>query len=198
MIKVIVFDVGGVLIRDPEEIIFNMMSDILKLPIIEIKNKLNNLVHDLTVGMISLSIFYERLNLIFPKLNGIDYFSKFKNNDFHINKKLFILIDKLRKKGYKTAILSNSVISLSNYNRELNLYNGFDPIILSEEIGLAKPDKRIYEYLLKKIDLKPEEVVFIDDRKENIESAKNLGIKTILYNYELNLEEKLKDFEILI
>ena len=50
---------------------------------------------------------------------------------------------------------------------------------------LVKPDREIYECLLKTYDLKAEECVFLDDRKENVEAARNIGMAGILFeNYE--------------
>ena len=50
---------------------------------------------------------------------------------------------------------------------------------------LVKPDREIYEYLLKKYDLEAQECVFLDDRLENVEGARKVGMKGILFeNYE--------------
>ncbi|MCH9704245.1 MAG: alpha/beta fold hydrolase, partial [Chlamydiae bacterium] len=57
-------------------------------------------------------------------------------------------------------------------------YEGFDPLILSTEIGVRKPDPEAYRIMLKKLGLKPHEVLFIDDRIENIAAARALGIET--------------------
>ena len=81
---------------------------------------------------------------------------------------------------------------LSNYGKnsfEINsptydFLKYVDGMVISYEICELKPDKAIYEHLLNKYDLKPEESVFIDDRQINVDGAVNCNIYGILFeNY---------------
>jgi len=56
--------------------------------------------------------------------------------------------------------------------------NCFDGFYLSHEIGFRKPNANIFEFVLKKNELKPSECLFIDDTKDHILSASKLGIHT--------------------
>ncbi len=58
----------------------------------------------------------------------------------------------------------------------------FEALFLSYEIGHRKPDRSYFEYVLKHMDAKPEEVLFIDDSSVNIEAAAALGIHTWQFN----------------
>lgn len=102
-----------------------------------------------------------------------------------VNEESISILNKIRNLGYKMYILSNtneihfSSIQQKFYNKysyELSIL--FDDVFLSFEIGLRKPDNEIYKYVLNKINLEAEQVLLIDDLKANIESAKNMGIKT--------------------
>lgn len=73
----------------------------------------------------------------------------------------------------------------------------FDLIISSSDIGLAKPDKRIYGYLIDRLGVKPEEIIFIDNRKENLLPANSLGIKTFHFTNKDELEIWLKQEKLL-
>ena len=66
------------------------------------------------------------------------------------------------------------------YN-DLNKY--FDVQIISAQEKVSKPEKKIYELLLNKYSLKPEESLFLDDRKENIEAAINCNINGYIFDY---------------
>ena len=66
-------------------------------------------------------------------------------------------------------------MTLKRYNR---FKNCFDAFYLSQEINLRKPDKNIYEFILNYHNINPNECLFIDDTKENTETAKTLGIHT--------------------
>lgn len=68
----------------------------------------------------------------------------------------------------------------------------FDGLIVSAEVGEIKPFKPIYEILLSKYNLKPEECVFLDDRQENLDTARELGFKTILFTAAAQAEQKLR------
>jgi len=90
---------------------------------------------------------------------------------------------KLKKIGYKLAILSNSITSEHEKERFLQLsgieYKLFDKIFTSHDIGYAKPDKHSYLIVLEYFNHQPYETVFVGHDEEEITSAKNLGILTV-------------------
>lgn len=66
-------------------------------------------------------------------------------------------------------------------NTSLNEY--FDTIIISEEVGFSKPDKRIFELALKKLNVQPENTLFVgDDLEKDIAGCQNANIKGIWFN----------------
>ncbi|UCE15819.1 MAG: HAD family hydrolase [Candidatus Bathyarchaeota archaeon] len=89
------------------------------------------------------------------------------------------VLSTLRKK-YKLALVSNCFVGLSDVLEALNLTHFFDCIVLSYEIGVKKPDKRIYLEALQRLKLRPDECVFVSDRISDLEGAREVGIKTIL------------------
>lgn len=90
------------------------------------------------------------------------------------------------KKGYKVYLLSNIYESAWNYvlglfhNSGYTLDDCFHKVFLSYELQLAKPDKKIYQYVIESENLNPNETIFFDDSKENLEEAKKIGIHTML------------------
>jgi putative hydrolase of the HAD superfamily len=64
-------------------------------------------------------------------------------------------------------------------------------MIISSSVKMIKPHKDIFMYTLDTINKKPEEILFIDDTEENIETAKSLGIQSIVYT---NNQSLLQDF----
>jgi len=83
---------------------------------------------------------------------------------------------------YRTGILSNS---LAGARREEQARYGFeqltDVVIYSAEVGLAKPDPRVYQVLCSELGVEPDDLVFVDNRLPNVEAACNLGIHGILH-----------------
>ncbi|SEB56166.1 HAD family hydrolase [Paenibacillus sp. GP183] len=90
------------------------------------------------------------------------------------------IVQHLRKK-YKTGLITNgkTVIQYGKID-QLEIRNDFDLIIVSEEAGIKKPDPKIFELALRKLELSPEQCIFIGDHPVNdIEGAAKIGMKTI-------------------
>lgn len=108
-----------------------------------------------------------------------------------INPKMYLLIEELREKQIPVAMLSNIDSRLAQFVRDFGLYEPFNPCLLSYEIGIEKPDPKIYEFLLNTLNLPPQDVVFVDDLIENVEAAKKMGIDAILFESEPQLRSEL-------
>ncbi len=99
------------------------------------------------------------------------------------------VIRQLRQQGYQLLLFSNTnVIHLEEVLKRLraetditDLTEVFDKVYYSQELGMRKPDKKSFEYILNENKLRPQEVLFIDDNADNIESASTLGMQTILW-----------------
>ncbi|NQD39802.1 HAD-IA family hydrolase, partial [Glutamicibacter halophytocola] len=57
----------------------------------------------------------------------------------------------------------------------------FDPVVISEQVGLRKPDRRIYQHAVQKAGAIPERTLFIDDAEANLQGAGQLGLRTLLH-----------------
>ena len=91
-------------------------------------------------------------------------------------------LEELKDQGYRRLILSNlSAKTVRECAGELAFLDHVDGGILSYRVGMIKPDRGIYEILMRRYDLKPDECVFLDDRKDNIDTAQSLGIRGILF-----------------
>jgi epoxide hydrolase-like predicted phosphatase len=83
---------------------------------------------------------------------------------------------------YKMALLSNFTDSLPRLiENEFGLGDCFDVIIVSALVGVRKPDPAIYHLALERLQVAPEEAVFIDDMPENVRAAASLGIHAIQF-----------------
>ena len=92
------------------------------------------------------------------------------------------LIHDLKAAGYRLYVLSNMSKEFIAFLREVPVYRYFDGEVVSCEEGVCKPEQEIYELLLSRYDLDPKETIFIDDRKENIEAAEQVGITGFHFN----------------
>lgn len=88
----------------------------------------------------------------------------------------------LRRRGFQTYILSNTNdLAIEHVRRDFPFFNNFDGYILSYEVGAMKPDAKIYEALEDLAGRRGTEVIYIDDRPENIEAAVKRGWRTVLH-----------------
>jgi len=108
------------------------------------------------------------------------------------------LVKNLKKKGYIVGSLTNIMGVHHKMRLEIGAYNHFHFNICSCEVGLRKPDKRIYTLLLKRLKLPPKEIVFIDDYEVCLKPARKLGIKTIRFKNYKRLIRNLKKFGVKI
>ncbi|MDR2853880.1 MAG: HAD family phosphatase [Prevotellaceae bacterium] len=100
------------------------------------------------------------------------------------------LLYDLQKAGFATYGLTNwSNETFSVVRKELHFFDTLDGIVISGVEKIIKPDSRIYEILLNRYELKPEETIFIDDREQNLIPARALGINTVLFT---NVEDVRK------
>jgi len=106
--------------------------------------------------------------------------------DIHIFKDAELGIKERRKRGYKTAVLSNtSCQSYESLKERFKLKQLFDVIILSCNVGFLKPEKRIFEIALEELGCSANEAVMVGDSlEEDIRGAESVGMKAILIDRE--------------
>jgi HAD superfamily hydrolase (TIGR01509 family) len=84
------------------------------------------------------------------------------------------------KEKYVLALVSNCVIGMSNVIEALGLSCFFEAVVLSYEVGVRKPDTRIYLEALQRLRLNPDQCAFVADEISDLEGAREVGLKTIL------------------
>jgi len=104
----------------------------------------------------------------------IDFWSR-------LDDRVLAWIGQLRERGLRTGILSNLPIPLGERLRGNGLLEHFDHVTFSYELGCTKPDPRIYEHAVAGLGIAPEEALFLDDRPENVEGARRVGLESELY-----------------
>lgn len=107
-----------------------------------------------------------------------------------INNTVMDFVRKCKSRGYRLVIASNaSKGSFEWRNGMFDLMGVFDGRIISSDIGMRKPSKKFFQYMVDILGYKPSEILFIDDSDVNIDSAKDLGIECIKYEDERSLDK---------
>ena len=92
------------------------------------------------------------------------------------------LVADLKAAGYKLYVLSNMSLEFIEFLRKTEVYKYFDGEVVSCEEHVVKPDAEIYRRLVERYGLDVSETLFIDDRKENVEAARNEGWEGFNFN----------------
>jgi len=193
MIKAILFDVGGVLIEEPTKRRYKLLAKAAKLEKSEVKQRIKKYIKLFSTGKISKKEFVKscakELNIPEKTFERIWIGVR---KDCKV-KKLMLKLAKKLKQNYTIAIISNSNPLDSKISTNQKIYEIFRPnLFLSERMGLAKPSKKFYRSVLKKLGVKPFQALLIDDKQRNVKAAKEIGMKAIHYTNFLELKKQLR------
>lgn len=182
MIKGIIFDCFGVLTGDLwKEFVASLPPDQQE-PARELNRALDR-------GILGLEEFSKEIHALTGRQP--EQVEAVINAEMAKNAPLMEYIAELHK-TYKLALLSN--IS-SNWVREVFLSQEeqalFEAIVLSYEVGMVKPDERIYKLTAERLGINPDECVFIDDGVVNCRAAQATGMKAVVYDNFLQMKAEL-------
>jgi HAD superfamily hydrolase (TIGR01509 family) len=174
--KMIVFDLSGTLIEEVHTI-RNVLHPLTK-------ERGLNLNYEEVRGLYELykkgNIDETTFNKLIPKEIEAEFLDKLK-----ILKSSIDTVRYLKKKGYVLGILSNIPSKWGHYLiSKFRLKKLFDHVVFSGDYKLIKPDKRLYFILLNKARMLPQSCYYIDDKIENLETAKDLSFNTIYIKRE--------------
>ena len=172
-----VFDMGNVVIKG-----IDVLEKTIKLLGVDAGEFLSDYRHynfPLMDGTITCDRYYRHLEHVFNvKVEGKP-FSDFFNPYFNLP--MVQVIDELRNRGNRIVCASNTFKPHWDIIHSIGFDKVFDKCYLSHEIGLTKPSRAFFEYILKQEGVEPSDVFFTDDYSENTEAAQKIGIKTFLY-----------------
>ncbi len=101
-------------------------------------------------------------------------------------------LKKLKKRDFKLAILSNGTPSLlENLVKNNNLENIFDDIFSIEEVGIFKPDSKVYDLPVNKYNIKKDEVLFLSANTWDVSGSGNYGYNSVWVNRNKNIFDNL-------
>lgn len=191
-IKAVIFDVGGVLEigeslkTHKNHSSFNVHEYIAKKFKISIDQWFDSI--DTTYALsIEGKISKEKTLLVISKNLGTNprklekIIIKAYRRNFKHNRKLYRFAFKLKKRGHKIAILSDQWPISKEALIKKRYSKKFDVLVISCDVGVRKPNPKIYKLVLNKLNLNADETVFIDNQIWNIKPAKKLGMKVILF-----------------
>ncbi len=179
-IKNIVLDVGGIIFDDSKKNIEKLLGkncDIIY------KLAYGKSFKECLLGNKKVNEHIESLSN-YKEFENLKYILSKENlyKSYHLITMNFEYIKTLQKQGYKLYLLTNITEDSYNYINDLiNINSVFDGGIYSYQEHIIKPDKRIYNLLIDKYNLKKAETIFFDDKEKNVISAINQGISSYVF-----------------
>ena len=177
MPKVILFDLGGVLINWKDEWLYEEISKQLQIPFETIKPKFNTHLCSLFESKINEKQFW---TLVLGSDNNIDnkIISATFSKKSSINSKFLNFVKSLKNTGNLIGILSNLTPETSMCI-DKNQFKDFDYHFYSNSLSMSKPNSEIYQYVCDNIHSK--KILFVDDKQENLDAAKLFNMDTVLF-----------------
>ncbi|MBN2200064.1 MAG: HAD family phosphatase [Candidatus Aminicenantes bacterium] len=197
MIRVVIFDMGKVLVWFDNAIFFRKLAALAGIPEERVREAAHvklELVRSFDRGDVSPAEFKERVCSALGLSMTYEAFYEIFNDVFTLIPENAEILRRLKAAGFKTVLLSNTDTERYAFLRrtfpELKV---FDDYVLSYEVKLLKPEPGMYRETLRRAGAAPGECVFIDDMAVNIEAARALGIPSVHYaRGTTDLEKELK------
>ncbi len=183
-IKAVIFDLGGVLLRTVDPAPRQRLAERLGVNLYEIYNQVfaSESARLATLGKLSAQKHWEQVGAHFglSPLEVPGFIQQFWEGD-RLDQPLVAFIRSLRGER-RTALMSNAWDDLRGLvENDWNIASAFDELIISAEVGLAKPDHRIYQLALDRLGVAAEQALFIDDIEENVDAARWIGMRAIRF-----------------
>ncbi len=180
-IKAVIFDLGNVLVNYDVRKAARRFSKAGGISQVRIWAHffLSKFEQAYTRGEISTAEFYREACRVFKKPVPYETFKHYWNDIFWENPGMDRLLMRI-KKHYPLYLISNTnKLHFDYIKKNFKLLRHFKKVFPSHEVGARKPDPKIYRRVLKKIKLRPQEVVFIDDMKSFIRGARGVGMHAV-------------------
>ena len=181
-IRAVIFDLGGVLVRTEDPAPRRELATRLGLTREQIYYHVfdSPSARQATLGQISTDEHWEAIRLGMGL--ALEDFPTVRQAFWGGDRLDYDLVDYIRslRPRYKTGLLSNAWGDLREMLTERwKIADAFDVLVISAEVGIAKPDALIFSLALERLGVSAEEAVFVDDFVENIEAARAYGLHTV-------------------
>lgn len=198
--KAIIFDWGGVCCSPGEPFASQALKDMLQLTADEITDKVRGIYGGYYTGKYNQDSFWGAIIKFFDLEENLEInpttLSDAYLNSYEVFQDVLDLILEL-KKEYKIALLSNLTPEMRDCirkNHTLEKYFNLEVYSCDHDVQSMKPSPEPFQKVLNKINLLPEDCLFIDDSPENIETAAGIGMKTLLFKDRQQFFEDINRF----
>ncbi len=202
IIRLCMFDMGGVVAKHSDTSLERLILRDLGITdhdsFISLNPKLPALLADHSKAAIDEKQMWQQFSqmtgIVIPMSNDSLWGRYFKPE---LDPYVVSIIEELKDKGYRVVCATNTEEAHFAYHRDVCQYDIFDAVYASLQLHEVKPERAFFSKILESEQIKPGEVLFVDDLSENCEAATNIGINALVYADPVELRWQLVSLEIL-
>jgi HAD superfamily hydrolase (TIGR01509 family) len=194
---IVAFDLGKVLVDFDYHIAVSRIAARSKLPPDGIKTFLgqSHAIIDYECGRLTREQFYEQARKATGFRGTMEEFGEFFADIFTAIPPMIEIHAGLRRRGIPTYIFSNTNdLAVEHIRQKFPFFRNFDGYIYSYEVGVMKPEAKIYEVLEKLAGRRGAEILYLDDRPENVAAGAARGWRTVLHETPEKTQAALEQF----
>ena len=194
-IRAVFFDVGGVILRTEYQAPREHLAERLNLTYEDIDALVfgSESSRKASVGAISAEEHWK--NIARKVKHPVEQWQTMREEFFAgdvADRDILAFLDSMRPQ-INTCVISNAWNDMREYLTLNRIKESFDELIISGEVGFAKPDARIYQLALDKMGVQAEQAAFVDDTPANVEAARSLGMQGLVFSDTPQLLKGLKE-----
>ena len=192
--KLVIFDLGGVVVEVESDRLVHQVSQLIGRSFEDVHNAVyhEELLLPFELGKISAKAYYEGLKKKLKLRWTYEQFVQAWNNIFTENTDVTRMMQRLRKRHKLAALSNTNVLHLEHIKTSLPSLSVIEDWIASCDVGLRKPDPKIYFLALERSGMLPREAVYIDDRPELVDAGRSIGLTGIRFDNSRQLEQDLQ------
>ena len=187
-------DIGGVAVDFDADRLVHQTSQLLGRPFDEVQRAIyhEELLLPFELGHISPAAYYEGLRARLNFSWTYEQFVRAWNDIFTENCDVTRILERLRARHTLTALSNTNLLHYQHLRATVPSLDVFSDWVVSCEVGLRKPDPKIYFLALERAKVLPRQAVYIDDRPELVDAARSLGLTGIRFEHSAQLEQDLQ------
>lgn len=198
--KAIGFDYGGVISGLPGSFFMSAMAGVLDVPVDTLQKTFFENNHRANVEKLSWADLWKHISTTLghpEKHEEVMLFIQEWEKNQTVNQDVMNLIDSLHTAGYTVGLLSNYADGLRLRLEQQGISNRFDVIAISSEMGAMKPQPEAFVIFCEMLQIKPNELVYIDDTKKSLETAAAVGYTPIHFRDFESLYQELVTLKVI-
>lgn len=194
MIRILIFDIGGVLVRINLRRFLHGISQEMNIPRWRLYFYRNRKLFDAIMrGEATISALHTDIMRFFNREMAFSGFEQIWNSILEAPETEMIELARELRQRYKLVLLSNiEAVHHLHLQKTMEFFPYFSAHFMSYQMKLAKPEMAIYQTVISELKVAPEECFFIDDRRENVVAAKKLGIRSHRFRNIARLRQDLQ------